>query len=93
MLTQLALSGQLGRCAGIALGRFRKCEAPRRGGEFQVSLSLEQVIRNTVEPLGVPTVYGLSIGHIGSKLTVPVGGLATLDTEAKTISFDETAVV
>ncbi len=93
MLTQLALSGQLGRCAGIALGRFRKCEAPRRGGEFQVSLSLEQVIRNTVEPLGVPTVYGLSIGHIGiSKLTVPVGGLATLDAEAKTISFDEAAV-
>lgn len=92
MLTQLALSGQLARCAGVALGRFRKCEAPRRGGAFQVSLSLEQVIRNTLEPIGVPTVYGLSIGHIGSKLTVPVGGLATLDADAKTIRFDEAAV-
>ena len=93
MLTQLALSGQLGKCAGVALGRFRKCEANRRGGEFKVSLSLEQVIRNALEPLGIPTVYGLSIGHIGSKLTVPVGGLATLDADAKTIRFDEPAVV
>ena len=93
MLTQLALSGQLAKCAGVALGRFTKCEASRRGGEFTVSLSLEQVIRGTLEPFGVPTVYGLSIGHISKKLTVPVGGLATLDADAKTIRIDEEAVV
>ncbi len=92
MLTQLVLSGQLARCAGVALGRFTKCEAPRRGGEFQVSLSLEQVIRTTVEPLGIPTVYGLSIGHISKKLTIPVGGLATLDADSKTVTFEEAAV-
>jgi muramoyltetrapeptide carboxypeptidase len=92
MLTQLALSGQLGRCAGVALGRFRKCEARRRGGTFQVSLSLEQVLRNVLEPLGIPTVYGLSIGHISKKLTVPIGALATLDADHKTISIDEPAV-
>ena len=92
MLTQLVLSGELAKCAGVALGRFRKCEAPRRGGEFAVSLSLEQVIRGTLEPLGIPTVYGLSIGHIGKKLTVPVGGLATIDADKKTITIDEAAV-
>lgn len=92
MLTQLVLSGQLGTCAGVALGRFRKCEAPRSGGEFQVSLSIEQVIRNTVEPLGIPTVYGLSIGHISKKLTVPIGGLAELDATRKTITLTESAV-
>lgn len=92
MLTQLVLSGQLARCAGIALGRFTKCEAPRRGGEFRVSLSLEQVIRNTVEPLGIPTVYGLSIGHISKKLTVPIGGEAVLDAGEKTLTLVERAV-
>lgn len=92
MLTQLRLSGKLEKCAGVAFGRFTKCEAPRRGGEFQVSLSLEQVIRGALEPLKIPAVYGLSIGHISAKLTVPVGGLATLDADAKTITIDEAAV-
>ena len=93
MLTQLALSGQLSKCAGVAFGRFRKCEAPRRGGEFTVSLSLEQVIRGALEPLGVPAIYGLSIGHISKKLTVPIGGLATIDADEKTITLDEAVVI
>ena len=93
MLTQLAISGKLGACAGVALGRFSKCEAPSRGGEFELSLSLEQVLRGILEPLGIPTLYGLSIGHIRSKLTIPVGGLATLDATAKTITIDEAVVV
>lgn len=92
MLTQLAISGRLGACAGVALGRFSKCEAPSRGGEFALSLSLEQVLRGILEPLGIPTLYGLSIGHIRSKLTIPVGGLATLDATAKTLIIDEPVV-
>jgi muramoyltetrapeptide carboxypeptidase len=92
MMTQLAISGKLGACAGVALGRFTKCEAPARGGELGLSLSLEQVIRGILEPLGIPTLYGLSIGHIRSKLTIPVGGLATLDADAKTLTIDEPAV-
>lgn len=92
MLMQLALSGKLGECAGVALGRFTKCEARTRGGEFAVSLSLEQVLRGILEPLRIPTVYGLPIGHIKSKLTIPVGGLATLDGDARTLTLDEAAV-
>jgi len=92
MLMQLALSGKLGQTAGVALGRFTKCEARTRGGEFKVSLSLEQVLRGILEPLKIPTVYGLPIGHIKSKLTIPVGGLATLDADTRTLSLDESAV-
>jgi muramoyltetrapeptide carboxypeptidase len=93
MLTQLAISGKLGACAGVGLGRFSKCEAPSRGGEFRISLSIEQIVRGIVEPLNIPTIYGLSIGHITSKLTIPVGGLATIDADAKTITIDEAVVV
>lgn len=92
MLMQLVLGGKLQACAGIALGRFTKCEAPARGGEFRLSLSLEQVVRGILEPLKIPTIYGLSIGHIRSKLTVPVGALATIDASKKTITIDEAAV-
>lgn len=91
MLMQLVLGGKLQSCAGVALGRFTKCEASR-GGEFRLSLSLEQVVRGLLEPLSIPTVYGFSIGHIRSKLTVPVGALATLDADARTITIDEAAV-
>ncbi|MEP7220931.1 MAG: LD-carboxypeptidase, partial [Bacteroidota bacterium] len=92
MLTQLALGGKLQSAAGVAIGRFNKCEGPMRSGEFRMSLSIEQIVRGILEPLKIPTVYGLSIGHIKSKLTVPVGALATLDASAKTIRIDEAAV-
>ncbi|HVZ41183.1 MAG TPA: LD-carboxypeptidase [Candidatus Kapabacteria bacterium] len=92
MLMQLVLGGKLQKCAGIAIGRFTKCESRTRGGEFRMSLSLEEIVHGLLEPLKVPTVYGLSIGHIKSKLTVPVGGLATLDADARTIRIDEAAV-
>lgn len=91
MLTQLAISGKLGSCSAVALGRFTKCDVSR-GGEFAMTQSIEQVIRGILEPLGIPTVYGLSIGHVTSKLTVPVGALATLDADAKTLTIDEPAV-
>lgn len=93
MLMTLILSGKLSDCAGVALGRFTKCEANSRGGEFNLSLQLEEVVRGLLEPLKIPTVYGLSIGHIRSKLTVPVGGLATMDADQKTITIDEPVVV
>ncbi len=92
MLMQLVLGGKLQGCAGVALGRFTKCEASSRSGEFRLSLSLEEVLRDILEPLKIPVVYGLSIGHIKSKLTVPVGALATLDATARTITIDEASV-
>jgi len=92
MLMQLSLGGKLQGCAGVALGRFSKCEAPTRSGEFRLSLSIEQIVKGLLEPLKIPTVYGLSIGHIKSKLTVPVGAVATLDAGARTITIDEASV-
>lgn len=91
MLTQLAISGKLAACNGVAIGRFSKCEAG--GSTYRLIGSLEEIIRRTLEPLGVPAVYGLPIGHIRSKITVPVGVLATLDADARTLTFDEAAVV
>ncbi len=93
MLMQLVLSGKLASCAGVAIGRFTKCEAgSRSNGEFKLSLSIEEVVRGILEPLKIPTVYGLAIGHVKSKITVPVGVLATLDADNRTLRIDEAAV-
>ena len=91
MLTQLWLAGKLQSCKGIALGNFRDCEA--RGTSISpVSFSLEQVFEQRLASLGIPVVYGLPIGHVRSKLTMPLGVQAELNATDKTIRILETAV-
>lgn len=91
MLTQLWLAGKLQKCAGIALGRFKDCER-LRNPDFKVSFSLEQVLRERIASLGIPAVYGLPIGHIKSKMTVPIGTMASLDADNGKLSIIEPSV-
>lgn len=87
MLTQLALGGKLDRVAGVVFGTCTDC--PVTGPSF----SLEEILRERLEPLGVPVLKGLAFGHIAEKLTLPIGLPATLDADAGTLTFDEGAVV
>ena len=84
MLTQLWLAGKLQACAGIAIGNFRNCEA--KGISISgPSFSLTEVLQERTRDLGVPVIYGLPVGHVKSKLTMPVGMPAELDASSKTI--------
>ncbi len=38
-----------------------------------------------IKPLGIPTIYGRSFGHIDQHLTFPIGAKATLNTTAISI--------
>jgi muramoyltetrapeptide carboxypeptidase len=87
MLTQLVLGGKLEGVAGVVFGYCTDC--PVKGP----SLSLEEILRERLEPLGVPALKGLAFGHIPKMLTLPIGLQATLDADAGTLSFDEAAVV
>lgn len=89
MLTQLWLAGKLQECSGIAMGRFRKCDVSTNP---YFPHSLEEVLRTRLEPLGVPIVYGLPIGHVKSKMTVPVGTMAELDADEGRLSLIEASV-
>ncbi len=84
MLTQLILSGNLKNAAGIALGRFRKCD-PKE--EDKSSFSLKEVLYDRLYELGIPVIYGLSFGHVTDKFTLPVGTKARLDTGRKKITL------
>ncbi len=57
MLTALRAAGVFERVAGFALGEWTDC-APGRDG-----VTVEQVLREALEPLGKPIVAGLRIGH------------------------------
>lgn len=71
LLTGLVLSGALDRVAGVALGSFTGC-----GRDEGATAALAAAC---LEPLGVPIVAGLPIGHGASDLTVPLGAPVDLD--------------
>ena len=60
MLTQLWFTGALKQVAGIVFGKFT--EIPPSTSTFQ--FSLEQVLAERSEFVGVPAVRGLMIGHV-----------------------------
>lgn len=89
MMTQLALSGVLGKIAGFVFGRCTDCPP----GNGHGSLTLEDVLRDHVEPLGVPAYRGAQFGHIAEQWTLPVGCAVEMDARAGTIRLLEAAVV
>lgn len=91
MLTQLWLAGKLQACSGIALGNFRDCESKGKSITGP-SFTLEQVFKQRIASLGIPAVYGLPVGHVKSKLTVPIGINAELDATNKQLRLLESAV-
>jgi muramoyltetrapeptide carboxypeptidase len=75
---QLLFSRVLDGVAGILLGSFT-------GGSSQAHA--EEVLALAFEPLGVPVVAGLPVGHQPENHTLPLGAPARLDTSAATLTF------
>lgn len=87
MLTQLRQAWGLGNAAGIAMGIYADCQ-PKEG---DLSLSLEETIRDRTEGLSIPAIYGLSFGHIDDQCTLPVGIEAELDVKEGRLTLLEAA--
>jgi muramoyltetrapeptide carboxypeptidase len=88
MLTQLKLAGILSELSGFIFGKCVDCGP----GEGYGSLTLPEVLRDLILPLGVPAWYGAMIGHIEDKFTVPIGIEAEVDAGQGTIRLLEPAV-
>lgn len=89
MLTQLIQSCNLHKAAAVALGVFEDCQ-PKVDED---SLSLMDMLRDRLAPLKIPVIYGLRFGHIANQMTLPYGIAAELDTEKRTITLLENAVM
>ncbi|WP_044291239.1 LD-carboxypeptidase [Rivularia sp. PCC 7116] len=77
MLTQWRMSGALAKIAGVAIGSFTNCQAAKNIPSFTV----EEVLRDRLEDLGIPVVSNLPFGHEAPNAALPVGVMATLDAE------------
>tara|TARA_B110000211_G_scaffold201028_1_gene232374 strand:+ start:270 stop:1316 length:1047 start_codon:yes stop_codon:yes gene_type:complete len=86
MLTHLWMAGKLEQVAGIVLGKFTD------DGYDSNTFSMEEVLRDRLEPLGIPTLRGAMIGHIEDKTVVPLGVRARLDADAGALTLLESAV-
>ena len=68
-LAHLRNAGILQHIRGAVLGRFEDCSPkPNRP-----SLSLQQVLEDYFEPLGIPLIYQFDYGHGKIKHTLPIG--------------------
>ncbi len=92
MLTQLRNAGKLERVAGVAIGEMHKCEEWRQPEPWLRSRSMEDVFEHHLEPLGVPIVHNLPLGHGDHLCTIPLGVTATVDADARTLTIEESAL-
>ncbi|RMD50336.1 MAG: LD-carboxypeptidase [Ignavibacteria bacterium] len=93
MLTHMIQAEKFDGAAGIALGRFVKCEVKEKSPEFDSSFNLKEVLFDRLYSLNIPVVYGLSFGHIDNKITLPFGAKAKLDVKNFEITLLENTVV
>lgn len=85
MLTQLVISGKLGKAAGIIFGKFT--DADDNGNTF----SLEHVLTDATKALRIPCARGLMIGHVADQTVVPVGLEAEFDADLGRLTLLELA--
>jgi len=92
-LTQLAAAGKLQRVAGVVVGEMKDCDWGdlRQASDWARSRSLEDVLEEHLEPLGVPVLYRLPLGHGKHLAALPLGVRCTLDADRRTLTVDEPA--
>jgi muramoyltetrapeptide carboxypeptidase len=78
-LTHLIQAGKLDQATGLIFGTFSKCEYLSRDVYYKSGITVLDLVRERIVPLGIPAIYGLQFGHVRNKLTIPFGGQAFLD--------------
>lgn len=89
MLSQLALSGLLGRVAGVVFGQCTRCTA---GVADYSGFTIPELLHHYLAPLGVPAFAGANIGHVANQLSLPVGARVEIDAVAGSIRVLEPIV-
>jgi len=88
MLQQLKLAGKFNQIRGIVFGEMTDCVQHADQG-----YRIQDVLADCTADLGVPVMFGLPSGHspVGN-LTLPLGVMATLDSDRCLLSIDQAAV-
>jgi muramoyltetrapeptide carboxypeptidase len=90
LITHLDLAGVWSAVAAVVVGEFVDCA--EKPGSKLASPPVEEVLRERLERLAVPVVFGAPIGHGSRNVPVPYGTLVELDTRHGTLVALEGAV-
>jgi muramoyltetrapeptide carboxypeptidase len=89
LITHLKLAGVLEGLAGFIFGQCVACDP----GPGYGSLTLEEILQDHIQPLGIPAWMGAWIGHVEPLWILPIGGLVEIDANAGRLTFLEPAVL
>jgi muramoyltetrapeptide carboxypeptidase len=92
-LIQLRDAGKLDGVVGVVVGDMEKSDWREDRPEWPRTRSLEDVLERHLEPLGVPILYKLPLGHGKHLAALPLGVTATLDADARTLTIDQPALL
>ena len=92
MLTQFRNAGKLERVAGVVIGEMFESDPTKDQNPWLRSRSMEDVFEQQLEPLGVPIVFNLPLGHGENLWTLPLGVTATIDADTRIVTLDEPAL-
>jgi muramoyltetrapeptide carboxypeptidase len=92
MLTQLRQSGKLQGVVGVVVGDMERCDWREQRPEWPRTRSIEDVLERQLEPLGVPVLYKLPLGHAKHLAALPLGVTATLDADARTLTLEHSGL-
>src|SRR6266550_5223232 len=83
MLTQFRNAGKLEHVVGVVIGELYESDPTKDQNPWLRSRSMEDVFEHHLEPLGVPVVFNLPLGHGEHLCTIPLGVTATVDADAR----------
>ena len=89
MMRQLLLAGLLDGVRGIVFGTCTNCPESADDG----ARGLDDVVGEIAAILDVPTIIGAPIGHIDDQWTLPLGALATLDADRRTLAVQPSLTI
>ncbi len=89
MFCQLMNAGILAQIKGFVFGKCTGCSPSAGYG----SLNLDQILRDYIKPLNIPSYSGAVIGHIDDQFLLPVGVKARIDANKGTIEILEKALI
>jgi muramoyltetrapeptide carboxypeptidase len=92
MLTQLGHAGKLAGVRGVVVGDMEKCDWREDRPEWPRTRSIEDVLEKHLEPLGVPVLYKLPVGHGKHLAAVPLGVTATLNADARRLTINHSGL-
>lgn len=85
-LFHLREAGILAKAKGIVIGEASNADDSK-------TVSMARIWREMLEPLGVPCVSGFPFGHVSPNWALPLGCLARLDADQRTLRLLEAPVV